>query len=128
MRKIISAKLELARVTPPSLRGYVNEGFSGFFRIHGPCNQDLTIISSPGEDKVCEGWEHVSVSTPNRCPNWPEMCFVKELFWLPEEWVVQFHPAKDEQINNHPYVLHMWHNPGIDFPKPPPILVGIKGL
>jgi len=36
----------------------------------------LRVIASDGQ-----GWEHVSFSLPNRCPNWREMCFIKNLFW-----------------------------------------------
>lgn len=37
------------------------------------------------------GWEHVSVSPKNqkRCPTWEEMCAVKNLFFEPEETVIQ---------------------------------------
>ena len=54
------------------------------------------------------GWEHVSVSRPDRCPTWEEMCFIKSLFWDSEDRVVQFHPPESEYINDHPYVLHLW--------------------
>ena len=39
-------------------------------------------------------WEHVSVSLPDRCPTWEEMCFIKDLFWNSDECVVQYHPPK----------------------------------
>src|SRR5215475_7803233 len=47
----------------------------------------LRVIASDGM-----GWEHVSVSLPNRCPNWREMCFIKDLFWDAEDVVIQYHP------------------------------------
>lgn len=37
---------------------------------------ELRIIASNGM-----GWDHVSVSRANRCPNWPEMEQVKRLFF-----------------------------------------------
>ena len=49
----------------------------------------------------------------------------KDLFWLPEETVVQYHPAKADYVNTHPYVLHLWKQIGSEFPKPPKIFVGI---
>lgn len=84
------------------------------------------------------GWEHVSVSvrTKNRAgnweqikrvPSWEEMCFVKDLFWQPEAWVTQFHPARSEYVNTHLYVLHLWKPTGETFPTPPAILVGLPG-
>lgn len=46
------------------------------------------------------GWEHVSVSFASRCPTWDEMCEVKDIFWTPEECVVQYHPpAKTGDVN-----------------------------
>ena len=74
------------------------------------------------------GWDHVSVSRSNRCPNWPEMCFIKDIFFEEDEVVVQYHPKKEEYINNLEYCLHMWKPQGIEIPRPPSILVGIKEL
>jgi hypothetical protein len=73
-----------------------------------------------------EGWEHVSVSLPglNRCPTWEEVCFVKSLFWDDEDCVVQYHPAKSESVNYHPYCLHLWRPVGRDILTPPPLFVG----
>lgn len=64
-------------------------------------------------------WEHVSVSARAFCPSWLEMCWVKDLFFLPEEWVVQYHPAKDDHINDHERTLHMWRPIGVELPIPP---------
>jgi hypothetical protein len=67
------------------------------------------------------GWEHVSVSLRNqkRCPTWEEMCAVKDLFFHPDEVVMQLHPAKSDYINNHPYCLHLWRPIGKEIPLPP---------
>lgn len=69
-------------------------------------------------------WEHVSVSTPVRCPTWEEMCFVKGLFWDAEDAVIQLHPPRSEWINDHPYCLHLWRPIGIELPRPPALTVG----
>ena len=63
------------------------------------------VISSDGA-----GWKHVSVSNfqKNELPGWDIMCRVKDLFFDDEEWVVQFHPARSEYVNEHPYTLHLW--------------------
>jgi hypothetical protein len=99
----------------------------GVFNLPGPCGERLRIIASDGEDT---GWEHVSVSTERgkRIPNWQEMCFVKDLFWAPEECVVQFHPPASQYVNNYSVVLHLWRCTQQDFPMPPAILVGDKEL
>lgn len=82
---------------------------------------DLFVVSSG--KWVEEEWEHVSVSLKHRCPNWEEMCFIKNLFWGDDEVVLQFHPAKTDYVNIHPYCLHMWKHKSLVFPMPPAILV-----
>jgi hypothetical protein len=74
----------------------------------------LNAIASDGA-----GWEHVSVSHPARCPTWEEMCYVKALFWEPEDVVIQYHPAEAEHVNIHPYCLHLWRCLVEPTPMPP---------
>lgn len=81
------------------------------------------------------GWEHVSVSVltkkkkpAGRCPTWEEMCFIKDIFWGEGETVVQYHPAKEDYVNMHPHVLHLWKVMGETFPKPDPSMVGIRSF
>lgn len=69
-------------------------------------------------------WEHVSVSTATRCPTWEEMCFVKSIFWEPEDVVMQLHPRESEYVNCHPYCLHLWRPVGVPIPTPPFITIG----
>lgn len=95
----------------------------------GPC---LRLIVSAGDP---EGWnyfgfplpifEHVSVSVvgEKRCPTWEEMNYIKNLFWLPEECVLQYHPPQSEYVNDHPYVLHLWRPIGVEIPRPPKLCV-----
>jgi hypothetical protein len=75
---------------------------------------------------VAGGFEHLSVSTPTRCPTWEEMQFMKEVFWKDDEVCYQLHPAKENYINNHPYCLHIWRKIDQDPPLPPLGMVGIK--
>jgi hypothetical protein len=51
------------------------------------------------------------------------MSYVKDLFWKPEECVVQYHPPMSEHINLHNYCLHLWRQKDGTFPMPPTILV-----
>ena len=101
----------------------------GCFEMPGPCGERLVIVACdgnvPGE---LGGWQHVSVSTRRRIPNWVEMSFVKNLFWPPEDCVVQFHPPAKEYVNNVEHVLHLWRWSGGEFPMPPSILVGVKEI
>lgn len=124
MRSKFSDRLEAGRVEGRAGSGY------GHFKLMGPCGAPVTIVSSaanaPG-DTISQGWEHVSISTPRRPPNWGEMCFAKALFWDDEETVVQFHPPRSQWINNHPRCLHLFrHRDG--HALPPSIMVGLQEL
>lgn len=102
------------------------DGNNGLFQIPGRTHRDrLTVVASDGG-----GWEHVSVSTPYRCPTWEEMCKVKELFWDdPEDWAVQYHPPLSRHVNNHRYCLHLWRPTDCgEMPFPPDWMVGSKKL
>jgi hypothetical protein len=81
---------------------------------------ELIVIASAGE-----GWDHVSVSRRNRCPNWPEMEQVKRAFFRDDETAMQLHVPQSDHVNNHPYALHMWRPLDREIPRPPSILVGI---
>lgn len=70
------------------------------------------------------GWEHVSVSTRIRVPTWAEMCFLKGVFWDPEDCVIQFHPPASEYVNYHPGCLHLWRPTDQEIPRPHPLMVG----
>ena len=73
------------------------------------------------------GWDHVSVTPWNQkrqsCPTWEEMCAIKDMFFEPEETVVQYHPPHSEYVNNHPYCLHLWRPTDQEIPRPPKELV-----
>ena len=122
-----SPELERGRVRTGPYGSDPGDTFGAFF-IDGPCGRRLKIVASSGDISVGVDWEHVSVSLDNRCPNWPEMCFVKSLFWDDEETVMQLHPPKSKWINNHPYCLHMWRPLNQEIPLPPDITVGNKEL
>lgn len=79
----------------------------------------MHIIASSGG-----GWEHVSVSRKNRCPNWPEMSHVRALFFRDEETVVEYHVPKADHVSVHDYCLHLWRSTTTDFPRPPKWMVG----
>jgi hypothetical protein len=130
VRKFLPERLEFGRVGSGDMASTSSNGAYGMFHVNGPCGEVLRIIASGADDNdtLSDGWEHVSVSTQWRIPNWLEMSFVKDLFWEPEECVVQFHPPHSEYVNNHALVLHLWRNKRTAFPMPPSILVGIKGV
>jgi hypothetical protein len=43
-----------------------------------------------------------------RCPTWDEMCVAKDAFWDDTDECIQFHPPKNEYVNTHKWVLHIW--------------------
>ena len=56
------------------------------------------------------GWDHVSVAPYKHSytPSWEDMCKVKDMFFRIEETVVQYHPAKEDYVNNMRNCLHLW--------------------
>jgi hypothetical protein len=80
---------------------------------------NMFVIASFGD-----GWDHVSVSlNEKRCPTWDEMCFVKNIFFRPDEAAMQIHPSKEEYVNNHLHCLHLWRPQNEKFPLPTKYLV-----
>jgi len=124
----LAVELELYRLQAGQFASPARAPY-GAFNMPGPCGERLLIIASDGKDEDGDhAWEHVSVSTKRRIPNWIEMCFVKKLCWAPEDCVVQFHPPESAYINNHRNVLHMWRWTRGEFPRPPDWMVGDKAL
>lgn len=107
MRKQPMSQLESARQVHPTFGPSPRGVMWGYFALRYK-GADLRIIASDGDR--CVRWEHVSVSLADRCPTWDEMCFVKDLFWLPTETVVQFHPPKAKHINFMENCLHLWRH------------------
>lgn len=103
--------------------GWSGDSSCGVFRVPSVIGGTLTVIASADDE-----WEHVSVSRTNRCPNWPEMCRIKELFFHDTETVMQLHVPPEDHVNVHPYCLHLWRPLTKDVPRPPSIYVGAKGI
>jgi hypothetical protein len=95
-------------------------GNNGAFIFNLGVSKLFRVVASDGE-----GWEHVSVSYPNRCPTWNEMCMIKDIFWDEDDCVIQYHPPKEDYIDNHKFCLHLWRPIGVEIPRPPKIMVGI---
>lgn len=92
----------------------------GLFEIpHPPTAVTLRVIASIGD-----GWEHVSISTRRRTPNWAEMEFACRLFWGEDECVMQLHPPRADWVSNHPFCLHLWRPIEVEIPRPPQEHVG----
>jgi hypothetical protein len=103
---------------PEQFRVAGDRNYPGAFNVAYQ-NRGLLCISSN-----LMGWEHVSVSLKNRCPNWNEMCFIKQLFWDEYSWVMQLHPPKEKNIDIFSTCLHLWAPiNGEKIPLPPEIMV-----
>lgn len=102
------------------LYGDFGDDMAGVFNCPSPIDSvNMCVIACDGE-----GWEHVSVSRTNRCPNWIEMEHVKRLFFLPTEVCMQLHVAESDHLSYHPYCLHIWRpNDGREIPLPPSFMV-----
>jgi hypothetical protein len=109
------------RIRRGPLKSTELDGCNGAFAIPTFSGVTLNVIASNGG-----GWEHVSVSAPNRTPTWEEMCFIKDKFWDPEDCVIQYHPRVSEYVNCHPHCLHMWKPLSVSVPEPPSWMVGAK--
>lgn len=72
------------------------------------------------------GFEHLSVSTPIKCPTWEQMCKMKDIFWRDDEVCMQLHPKKEDYVNCMQYCLHIWRPIDKEIPMPPNIMVGLR--
>lgn len=115
--------LDAYRNTGPEVRqffGFVGDDTCGSFTIASPTDKaEMHVIASSGE-----GWDHVSISRRNRCPNWLEMEHVKHLFFRDDETAMQLHVPASDHISHHPYCLHLWRPLNAEIPRPPGIMVG----
>ncbi len=114
---------EQYRMSNGPLGSKADIGNNGAFEIQSASHRrKLFCIVSDGE-----GWEHVSIHAFDGrkayTPHWDEMCQIKDLFWGPEDVVVQYHPAKSEYVNIMPHTLHLWRCVDQPFLTPPLPLV-----
>jgi hypothetical protein len=100
--------------------GGIGDDTCGMFIVPSPIDRKpMVVIAS-----AAAGWDHVSVSRRERCPNWIEMSRVKDLFFNDEEIAMQLHVAKENHINDHPFCLHLWRPMNTEIPLPPAFMVG----
>jgi hypothetical protein len=122
-------------VDHPTLGSTVRDGANGAWDL--PSSEPgwrlaLIICDGVSDPDASERWEHVSVHAYKpvrkgmqvRIPTWREMCYVKALCWDEEDVVIQYHPRKQDYVNQHPCVLHLWRPVDAVLPTPPPEFVG----
>jgi len=105
------------RPLPPF--GEMGDETCGCFKISVRNTEFFVIASQEG------GWEHVSVSPvkKTRCPTWEEMTAIKNLFFEPEEIVLQYIMPESQNINIAKNCLHMWRPKNEKIPTPPIFMV-----
>ncbi len=100
--------------------GSVGDHQTGVFELASLVDKAvLRVIATSGD-----GWDHVSVSRENRCPDWTEMEYVKRLFFKENETAMQLHVPPADHINVHPHCLHLWRPLDVPIPMPPKEFVG----
>lgn len=121
------------RAQVPPMESPYGSDYGCFLIPHPPTGAKLRCIVSSGKVGLEEfgpdwAWDHVSVSLPNRCPNWPEMAFIKSVFWADDETVMQLHVPAAAHLSLHPYCLHLWWRPlRLEIPRPPGEMVALAG-
>lgn len=103
----------------PGKRLLANSQKVGVFSLPYVDNSRIEVIASQAL-----GWQHVSativlnpVDDP-RIPTYKEMQTVQNLFFYPNERVIQYHPRRQDYVNDNPFVLHMWVADGNIMPYP----------
>ena len=99
---------------------FSEDGIKGYMCIE---RVDMSFVASWGG-----GWDHVSVAPLKKkiVPSWEMMCQVKDIFFEPDEAVIQIHPPKDEYVNNMPNCLHLWRANDKEMTLPPSFMVGLR--
>lgn len=124
MKKALPEKLIKCRIKTTGFELIDNTAIpTGAFKIKNNNKEELFVIVSFGD-----GWDHISISKETKggkfkIPTWNDMCFIKDLFFEPEEAVVQYHPRQSEYVNFHPGVLHLWRKQDDSIPTPPIAMV-----
>lgn len=121
MKLLVGPPFDTYRVTSGKvieMYGGIGDATCGVFWIPVGRNM-LAVIAASGE-----GWDHVSVSTSDRCPTWDEMVAVKRMFFKPDEWAMELHPPEAENISIHKFCLHLWRCWDTPIPLPPVSMIG----
>lgn len=103
--------------------GGIGDETCGVFTIPSPIDGATLVVIASSDG----GWEHVSVSRKNRCPNWPEMDYIKRVFFRDDECAIQYHVPRQDHISIHDNCLHLWRPVGAEIPRPPGWMVGGEG-
>ena len=120
LRQLDACRVRTQQVV--SFYGGTGDETCGVFSVPSPTDKASLMVVASAEG----GWDHISVSRKNRCPNWPEMEHAKRLFFEDNETAMQLHVPAAEHLSFHPYCLHIWRPQMVAIPRPPQIFVGPK--
>ena len=111
---------EIEKIRNLRIKKVGDDGFMGFWTDPFTMRVFSVVFSWGG------GWEHLSVNPikNDRTPSWDEMCKFKEMFFRDDEACVEYHPKKEDYVNNMPHCLHIWRPIKETLPIPPSIFVG----
>jgi hypothetical protein len=128
MKPVPWTHLERYRMIHPKRPAKYGDPYGAFEIPHKETGVVLHCIANSGEiaQKVMgdnHAWDHVSVSTTRKIPNWLQMTYIKSLFWEDTETVMQLHVPISNHVNIHPNCLHLWRPLLLDIPLPPVNLV-----
>lgn len=117
--KPVNEILEFKGIYSDNLQ-FSEDGIKGYICIE---RTDMSFVASWGG-----GWDHVSVSPLKKkiVPSWEMMCKVKDIFFEPDEAVIQIHPPKAEYVNNMSNCLHLWRANDKPMLLPPSFMVGLR--
>lgn len=74
-------------------------------------NTDAVVLSLATLD-----WDHIAIDLEElgRCPTYPEMCKIKELFWADSnQLALQIHPSQSDYVDIKHFRLHLWRNANV---------------
>lgn len=82
------------------------DGFKGFFRFE--IDEEIVRCLATSD----KGWQHVTVHIvgQDEPPTWKFLCQVKDLFWEPDDWVLQIHPPKNSKVHYQKGYAHLWRS------------------
>jgi len=121
MRDIFTPEFEQHAINHP-LVGMPIKGDGGAYLIPYTNKKNKTVFLNV-QVSIGGGWDHVSVSLKNRCPNWFEMDYIKRLFFEEDEIAYQLHVKPEDHINIFRYCLHIWRPQNQEIPLPPVYMV-----
>jgi hypothetical protein len=107
-------RIKAGQKMPAHLASSPEDGWQGWFLV--PMEGELwQVCISDGM-----GFLHLSATNAQKrqLPSWQVMCRLKDAFFADEDWVVMYIPAKDDYVNDDPFVHDLWLPINSELPHP----------